>query len=81
MIVQYRGSQHSTARRCSQAKCSVLVCGMQVAVHYTGTLDDASVFDSSRERTPLEFVVGAGKVRVHVHNRPRTQGLLVHLTV
>jgi len=33
--------------------------GEDVAVHYVGTLDDGSVFDSSRERgVPLEFTIG-----------------------
>ena len=33
-----------------------------VQVHYCGTLDDDSVFDSSHEREPLDFIVGSGKV-------------------
>ena len=33
-----------------------------VKVHYTGKLSDGNVFDSSKERDPLEFKVGAGQV-------------------
>jgi len=33
-----------------------------VRVHYTGRLDDGSVFDSSLEREPIEFTIGEGHV-------------------
>ena len=36
--------------------------GDVVRVHYTGTLDDETQFDSSAGRDPLEFKVGAGMV-------------------
>lgn len=36
--------------------------GDTVHVHYTGRLDDGSVFDSSSDRQPLEFTIGAGSV-------------------
>ncbi|MEP2716040.1 peptidylprolyl isomerase [Pseudophaeobacter sp.] len=36
--------------------------GDTVRIHYTGTLTDGSVFDSSEGRDPLEFTVGTGQV-------------------
>jgi peptidylprolyl isomerase len=36
--------------------------GDTVRIHYTGTLTDGTVFDSSEGRDPLEFTVGSGQV-------------------
>ncbi|MDP3765804.1 MAG: peptidylprolyl isomerase [Nanoarchaeota archaeon] len=36
--------------------------GSKVKVHYTGTLDDGTIFDSSKGREPLEFTIGQNQV-------------------
>ena len=36
--------------------------GDTVKIHYTGTLEDGSVFDTSRGQEPLEFTLGEGTV-------------------
>ena len=36
--------------------------GDTVKVHYTGKLENGEIFDSSKNREPLEFVIGSGNV-------------------
>ena len=36
--------------------------GTTVSIHYTGTLDDGTTFDSSEGRDPLTFKLGEGEI-------------------
>ena len=36
--------------------------GDTVSVHYTGKLDDGTIFDTSAEREPLQFTIGENQV-------------------
>jgi peptidylprolyl isomerase len=40
----------------------MIEAGKTVKVHYTGTLNDGTVFDSSVGRDPIEFEIGSGVV-------------------
>ncbi len=40
----------------------MIEAGKTVKVHYKGTLNDGTVFDSSEGRDPLEFEMGSGTV-------------------
>ncbi len=42
--------------------------GDRVNIHYTGQLEDGTVFDSSQDRDPLEFVAGEDEVIAGVSN-------------
>ena len=44
-------------RKMTQAKN-----GDTVRIHYTGKLQDGSIFDSSSGREPLQFIIGGGQV-------------------
>ncbi len=41
---------------------AMLKDGNTVKVHYTGKLDDGTIFDTSVEREPLEFTIGTGQM-------------------
>lgn len=36
--------------------------GDTVKVHYTGKLEDGTVFDTSEDRDPIEFTIGGGNI-------------------
>lgn len=41
---------------------AMAVPGKTLLVHYTGQLDDGTVFDTSRDKEPFMFILGAGQV-------------------
>lgn len=41
---------------------SIAKDGDTVKVHYTGTLENGEVFDTSKEKEPLEFTLGQGQL-------------------
>ncbi len=45
--------------------------GTQVKVHYTGKLNDGTVFDTSKDKEPLEFTMGKGEVIPGIENAVR----------
>jgi len=45
--------------------------GDTVSVHYTGTLEDGTEFDSSRGKDPLTFTIGAGQMITGFDNAVR----------
>ena len=36
--------------------------GDTIKVHYTGSLDDGTIFDSSEGKDPLQFTIGEGQL-------------------
>ena len=55
--------------------------GSKVKVHYTGTLDDGSVFDSSDGKEPLEFTIGSNQVIAGFENNIKEMKLNEEKTI
>jgi len=53
---------YSERQERKETKVTEAKLGDTVRVHYTGKLEDGTVFDSSLDRDPVEFTLGAGQV-------------------
>ena len=42
--------------------------GDKIKVHYTDTLDDGTIFDSSEGKSPLEFTIGENSVLIDLNH-------------
>ena len=49
--------------------------GDKVKIHYTGTLNNGEVFDSSEGKEPLEFTIGSNQVIPGFENEIKTMEL------
>lgn len=62
IIIAGCGGDATTTTTTTTAASEGAKAGDKVAVDYVGTLEDSTEFDSSRDRGPLEFTVGAGQM-------------------
>jgi peptidylprolyl isomerase len=61
-LVYFPDNQAYTQTPVGETTMTTAKRGDTVKVHYTGKLDDGTVFDASRDRDSLEFKVGEGQV-------------------
>lgn len=55
--------------------------GSKVKVHYTGTLNDGTVFDTSEGKNPLEFTIGENQVIPEFENGVKSMQLNEEKTI